>query len=832
MKDSVSEAVDLVSELIDVEVEKIRADCDHVLNQELYWFPVRHHSPAVARKLEQAMRSRKPRVIFLEGPNDANSLLPFITDAKTRPPVAIYSSFRDDDNVLGLAGIASAAPNIPPRFSCWFPLLSYSPEYVAIMVAKEIGAEVILMDLPHYALVKPFSELDQSQPEASVDADGDQPVRAPAGKIPKKTIEIESDRLLVESGFFEKLSEVAGYRSWNEAWDSLFEIPDYGLEQFRRELTTFCAAARATAHPERVLLDGTVERERFMLQTIDSTLAEKGLSPADAMVVCGGFHLFLDRLDKVAPPVVPHGTVYNTVVPYSYFRVSELSGYAAGNRAPQFYQQGWDLTKAGRRKDLLVEYVISVLKQVRKSGESLSSADAIAVCQTAEMLAGIRKRAEPVLDDITDALITCCCKGDPASEGAHLLKAMQHAAVGSILGRVTPALGQLPIVNDFYNQLSLLDLGAATGKEKRLKLDLDKRQPLDNERSIFFHRLSFIEVPLAKMTESAVGDFNTGKIFGEKWTVSWSPAVEANLIEKNSYGDSVESAALSRLQERMAEEESSAVGTCRHLVEAINMDLPNVVKEVEEACSNAIDKDSRFSSLSQALGYLLIIDRYAVYRNLRKGLLDDLIVRCFDRACFSILDVVAAPEEQQSAVVNGLLSLAEAMLTGQRQDLDRGLFVQHVRQAAALTAVPFLRGVFLGLLTELRELPAEQLAAEVSALAKAPVSEMVTAGDFLDGVMAVSRTSIMLGADALINAIDELLRAAEWEVFLTMIPKMRAAFVRLHERQRESLAERVAQKYGLSDKRALVELKTSVGAAARIADIDRRVAVIMKDWEF
>lgn len=840
MKKPISDAVDLVADQIDLEVEKIRTDVEQVLNEDLYWFPVRHHSPGVARRLDQCMRKRKPRIVFLEGPNEANALIPFITDSKTRPPVAIYTSFRDDDNVLGLAGIASAAVNIPPRFACWFPLLSYSPEYVAIMTAKEIGAEVVFMDLPHHALIKPrgFALVDgtgDDQQDEQTTTQGESegtPENANAAPVPKKNIEIESERLLVESSFFEKLSEVAGYRSFNEAWDSLFEVPDYDIEQFRKELATFCAASRSTAHPERVLFDGTVERERFMMQTIRNTLDERAIAASDAMVVCGGFHLFLDRADKAPPPAVPVGTMYNTIVPYSYFRVSELSGYAAGNRAPQFYQRSWELTRERRRKDFVVEYVLTVLKTARKAGEPLSSADAIAVCQTAEMLAGMRRRAEPVLDDIEDALITCCCKGNPESEGTHLLKAMHQAATGNAIGRVTPALGQLPIVNDFYNQLSLLDLGAATGKEKRIKMELDKRVKLDHERSIFLHRLCFLEIPLAVLTDNVVSEFNTGKIFGEKWVLSWSPAIDASLIEKSTYGDSVESAALSRLRERLAEDEHSAEGACRHLLDAIKMDLPNMVTEVEEACSHAIDNDARFVSLANALGYLLVLDRHAAYRHLKKGLLDDLVVRCFDRACFSILDVVAVPEELQQSVVNGLLNLAEAMLQGQRQDLDRNLFVQHVRQASSLTTVPFLRGAFLGLLAELREISTDDLAFEVSALSKAPVEQMVTAGDFLDGVMAVSRTSILLGADSLINAVDELLRAAEWEVFLTMIPKMRAAFVRLHERQRETLADRVALKYGLKDSRTITELKTSVGAAARIADIDRRVSAIMKEWEF
>ncbi|MCI0359870.1 MAG: DUF5682 family protein, partial [Planctomycetaceae bacterium] len=137
-----------------------------------------------------------------------------------------------------------------------------------------------------------------------------------------------------------------------------------------------------------------------------------------------------------------------------------------------------------------------------------------------------------------------------------------------------------------------------------------------------------------------------------------------------------------------------------------------------------------------------------------------------------------------------------------------------------------------GLLAELRLKNAEDLAAEVSAFAQSPADRMAQAGDFLDGVMAVSRTSILLGADALIGAIDELLRAAEWETFLVVLPRTRAAFERLHERQVESVASRVAERYGLGEQESLTELRTSVAAAAWIARIDQQVARILDKWKF
>ncbi len=791
-----------------LDVEAVRARVESVLADELYWFPVRHHSLAVARHLEQAILARRPRVVFIEGPHEATSLIPHVVDAKTRPPVAIYSSYRDDDNVLGLAGIASPADDVPARFASWYPLLAYSPEYVAMLAARKVGAEVVFIDLPHHALIR----------------------AAGAGQPPPPAVEQEDEKLLFESGFYQRLAEVAGYRSWPEAWDSLFEVREFaGVEEFRREMATFCAAARATTPGERVRTDGTLERERFMWQTIRATLRDDKIAPKEALVVCGGFHLFLDRHDKALPPPTPAGTVYVTVVPYSFFRVSELSGYAAGNRAPQFYQTWWELEQEGRGKDVVVEHVVAVLKAGRRGGEPLSSADAIAVCQHALMLARLRGRPAPVLDDVHDALITCCCKGAPEDQGAHLLQAIDAAGIGTKIGKVTPALGQLPIVNDFHAQMSDLDLGEVLERERRMVLPLDKREPLGARRSVFLHRLRFLTVPIGEMDAPPSGDFSTGTIFKEKWALRWGPAVEPALIEQNLYGDTVESASLGRLREELARDAGHAGKTCRRLVEAVDMDLPDLVARAEDACGRAIDTDSRFVSLCDALGHLAVIERYAATRNLRRERIEDLIERCFDRACFALPGVSSVPEDQQAEVVEALRALAEAVLRS-RAGLDRALFAESVRQAAQGSPVPFLRGAFLGMLTELRDLTPEDLAAEVAALARAPVELMITAGDFLDGILAVSRTSILLGADALIAALDELLRAAEWEPFLTMLPRLRAAFERLHESQRGSLAGSVASLYGLAQGEELMELGASVGAAARIARIDEQVARIMSEW--
>jgi hypothetical protein len=154
----------------------------------------------------------------------------------------------------------------------------------------------------------------------------------------------------------------------------------------------------------------------------------------------------------------------------------------------------------------MVDHVTAVLGRGRKDGELLSAADAISVTQHARLLAALRGRPTPILDDLRDAVISCCVKGRPDDEGRGLVKAMTAIEVGHAIGRVTPALGQMPIVHDFHAQLDALELGEVMGQDRRLTVVLDLRDELGARRSAFLHRLVRLEVPLGERQGGATGD--------------------------------------------------------------------------------------------------------------------------------------------------------------------------------------------------------------------------------------------------------------------------------------------------------------------------------------
>jgi len=832
-----------------LDMSALRERVDAVLGRAPYWFPVRHHSPTVALHLGAVIRQRRPALVLIEGPAHATPLVPHLLDRRTRPPVAIYSSYRDDDDVLGRAGKDTPSPDVPFRSATWYPLVPYSPELVAIQAAREVGAECAFIDAPHHALIGRYEGGSGESLGSGDGADGGSGEGSGEGsegsgegiegsgegsEAADPSAGVESDEhgsewLMVHSEFYRQLARAAGFRTFDEAWDGLFEVAGRtrSAEDFRRDMAYFCAATRATVDPRRIASDDTLPRERYMYAEVKRHLAERSLDPEAVVVVTGGFHLMLDRDDPTAPPQPPAGTVNTTLVPYSYYRMAERSGYAAGNRAPAFYQQQWNIG-GGDYHELVLEHVTRVIRRARRKGRPLSSADAIAVTQHATMLGQLRGRSEPVLDDIEDALVTCCCKGDPDEVGLELREAMVECAVGSRVGAVTPAVGQLPIAADFHAQLSELKLGEATQRDHEMELKLDLREPGDARRSAFLHRLGYLGVPLANNDRSA-GDLR-GTINQERWTLRWSPRIDPALAECSQYGDTLEGAATARLEEELARAGDSAGATAGRVLEAIQMDLPGVTARLGAICGPAIDADARFVSLAQGLGRLLMLDQHAAYRELDRAVVADLVVRCYGRATFAIPDVSSVPPEEEAAVVQGLMGVAEALLGQDRIPLDRDLFSEYVRIAAADTTVMYMRGVFLGLLAELRVLAPDDLAAEIRALARGSMETMVEAGSFVRGAMEVSRTSLMLGADTLVRAVDELLRAADWDTFLVMLPRLRAAFGRLQGADLGVFCGRVAHAYALGDAEEL-DLSLTVGAAALMAEVDHRVAEIMEEWD-
>src|SRR5467141_1542847 len=94
-------------------------------------FGVRHLSPAAAWHLRQLLERVRPKLVLIEGSDDADELIPHIVSPKSKLPIAI------------LAYTADA-----PVRTFVYPLATYSPEYQALVWCQEKKAKARFMDLP------------------------------------------------------------------------------------------------------------------------------------------------------------------------------------------------------------------------------------------------------------------------------------------------------------------------------------------------------------------------------------------------------------------------------------------------------------------------------------------------------------------------------------------------------------------------------------------------------------------------------------------------------------------------------------------------------------
>lgn len=119
--------------------EEIYRQAFSMENQVVY-FPVRHHSPACAYHLMSVMEEYKPDCILIEGPEGANELLPLMADKDTQAPFAVYYSYKDS---------GGAVSKEKKEYKCYYPFLDYSPELVAVREGSNRNAHTAFFDLPY-----------------------------------------------------------------------------------------------------------------------------------------------------------------------------------------------------------------------------------------------------------------------------------------------------------------------------------------------------------------------------------------------------------------------------------------------------------------------------------------------------------------------------------------------------------------------------------------------------------------------------------------------------------------------------------------------------------
>ena len=437
------------------------------------FFPVRHHSPVCSYQLIRTIAQYQPDCILVEGPENANDLIPILTDEGTELPAAVYYFYKDKKKYVSEEG---------QDFHCYYPFVESSPEMTALREAKRLGIEARFIDLPYSEILihtKDFAGLRSTQERHSY----------------------ADDHYLAQSRFYKALCEKTGLRSFEEFWEKYFEIAGLRLtpEVFLRQMRTYCDLTRDGTPAEHMEHDGTNAREQHMAYRI----REQMTVHSRILVVTGGFHSpALEQLvQKTVKPIRLHKFTPEEEncypIAYSSEAADALNGYASGMPHPGFYDTiTRKLRTAPAPEGIYSETALALLtetvKESAKRDIPVSIADATAAWTLTEGLAALRDTPEPGFAEIFDGVTGALIKGEHTAASSLPLEILSKLATGSKIGKIGDQTRVPPLVLDFEKQCKLFrfKIDSAIPQEADVALFTSERE---SAKSRFFYRMAFLQ---------------------------------------------------------------------------------------------------------------------------------------------------------------------------------------------------------------------------------------------------------------------------------------------------------------------------------------------------
>ncbi|MEV6617859.1 DUF5682 family protein [Streptomyces sp. NPDC051051] len=760
---------------------------------------VRHHGPGSARAVRRALDAARPRTVLIEGPPEADALIPLAADEDLRPPVALLAHAVDE-----------------PGRSAFWPMAEFSPEWVALRWALEHGVPARFIDLPAAHTLAWRRKPDEDTAPEDTQPGGTGPGGTAPGARPP------GDDLRVDP--LAALADAAGYDDPERWWEDVVEHRGAGR---RDPLAPFAAIEEAmTALRDGHGAAGTERdrvREAYMRLQLRAALKEFG--DGSVAVVCGAWHVPALRrttaltADRALVRGLPKIKTDLTWVPWTHRRLARAGGYGAGIDSPGWYAH---LFAAPDRP--VERWLTKVAGLLRDEDRVVSPAHVIEAVRLAETLAALRGRPLPGLGETTDAVRAVLCEGSDVP----LALIEDRLVVGDVMGEVPATAPAVPLQRDLDRRRRRLRL---TPEAAERELELDLRKETDAERSRLLHRLRLLRVDWG---EPVVSRGSTGT-FRETWRLRWQPELSVRVAEAGVWGTTVPAAATARVEADAVAARGLAEATAlaeRCLPAGLPDALPTVMRVIAERA--ALDTD--VGHLARALPALVRSLRYGDVRGTGTGALADVAVGLAERifvglppAC-AALDADAA-EEMRGHVdaVHGAVGLLEEEAGAERAPLhsrlrDRWRDVLRLLSARGGVA-GVVRGRAVRLLLDDGELAADE-AARLMGLALSPGTPPADAAAWIEGFVGGGAGGglLLVHDERLLGLVDGWLSGVSAEAFTDVLPLLRRTFSAYEAGVRRTLGELVRR--GPGERGTVVRAGAGTAGFADEIDAGRADAVL------
>lgn len=696
----------------------------------VHFFGIRHHGPGCARSVAQALQQLQPDLILIEGPPEADALLPLAARADMRPPVALLIY----------------APAMP-QHAVYYPFAEFSPEWQAILHGQAHAVPTRFIDLP-------MGHVLAADMTVAAESDAD------AGPAPVRPGDVLAS-----------LAQAAGFSDSETWWDHLVEQRQDSLELFAGIEEMMTAARQQLA---QALAPSEARREAHMRQMIRLGVRQGHQNIA---VICGAWHVPALRdmptakHDKDMLNDLPKAKVAATWTPWSYGRLSFNSGYGAGVQAPGWYHHLWHTPHKAP-----VYWLTDAVRLLRRHGLDASSAHVIEALRLADTLSSLRERSRAGLGELLEALQSVLF-GD---SDAPLRLIERELLINDRLGHVPDDTPALPLPQD-VRQLQKRHRMAPRADQQ--ELDLDLRQPPHLEKSIFLHRLNLLGIRWGKprTVRGKSGSFH------EQWHLAWEPEFELKLIEANVWGATLEPACHASLchQAQQLQHLPDLTALVEQMLLADVRDaVPVLMARMQALAAGTQDA----GLLLAALAPLANVLRYGNARGTDTASVGAVLDGLVQRACIALPVAARGINEAAAQVLLGQLIQADQAIALLQNDEHRAAW--HAALAQCTQAQPLIAGRAVRILFEQHHWGMEQSATALSLACSNPINPLATA-EWLEGFLRGSGLLLVVN-DPLWRILNGWVATLPEEAFTELLPLLRRTFATFEAPERRQLGERVA----------------------------------------
>jgi len=736
-------------------------------------FGIRHFSPAGAYFLRQFLDEVKPSLVLIEGPADFDFLIDDIVSKNLVPPFAImaYTKEAPIDTIL-------------------YPFAEYSPEYQAILWARENNTECHFFDLESDIILGLEKRDDETKEEEIISETN-----------PKKSIETDME------GFWERTLEQSEDMHAYRAGSALFG------ESIRKD----------TNADDKSFIRDTV-RESFMKRKIKEYI-EKGFDTENIVAITGAFHTpAIESLegamsDKEYKALVRRESNV-TLMPYSYYRLSKRTGYGAGNAAPAYYELLWqgfldgDITYHERK------YLSSLAKYMREHGGIVSSAQVIEATRLAREIAIIRGGSVPTLEDLKDASITCMGGGS----FGEMAMGFAETDIGKKIGSVPQDAMQTSIQSDFTLKLKQLKLE----KYKELvatPLQLDLRENLrvkseesaflDLNRSFFLYRLVVLGIDFAKIKKSN----QDNATWAENWILQWTPEAEIQIVESVLKGDTIADAVAFVLGEKLSE--ATKISDIAEVIEAaFNCGLPKIVEGAKRSLDEMANGTIAMCDIADTVSKLSNMISFGDIRKLDREPLVPIVKRLCIRASLMLVGESACDDIAAATLADDIQKIHSVFMM---QDfLDESFWFDKLIELSNRDDLNTkISGLATAILLDAGKIDELTLRMEVSRRLSMGMPAELGANWFAG--LSMRNHYALIGRLTLWESLSEYLDTLDEEEFRRSVVFLRRAFVEYSAKEKDMIAENLGEIWGLNAQ-AVSEIINS-----EIKEVDTE---ILEDFDF